>query len=56
MNDRPKHKLFLYKVTYFHSFDTYILKIRKEISKLQAVEVHIHHRHATTKENFPAKL
>ena len=48
MKDEPQHILFLCIVTHFHSFDTYILKIRREISKLQAVEVYIHHGHATT--------
>ena len=48
MKDRPQHIFFLCRVTYFHSFDTYILKIHREISELQAVEVHIHHGHATT--------
>ena len=48
MKDRPQHILFLCRVTYLHTFDTYILKINREISKLQAVEVHIHHGHATT--------
>ena len=56
MKDKPQHVLYLCRVTYFHSFDTYILKIHREISKLQAVEVYIHHRHATTSENVPAKL
>ena len=56
MKDRPQRILFLCVITYFHSFDTYILKIRRELNKLQAVEVHVHHGHATTLEIFPAKL
>ena len=39
---------FVCRVTYFHSFESFTLNIRREISKLQAVEVHMHHRIATT--------
>ena len=53
MKYKSQHICFLCRVTYFYSFDTYILKIRREICKLQAVEVHMHNRHATTKEFFP---
>ena len=35
MKDKPQNMLFLCRVTYFHSFDTFILKIRREISKLK---------------------
>ena len=48
MKDKPQQISFLCRVTYFHSFDTYKLKIRGEISKLQAMEVYIHHGYATT--------
>ena len=48
MKDKPKHILFLYRVTDIHSFDTYILKISREISQSQALEVHMNHGHATT--------
>ena len=56
MKDKPQHISFRCRVTNFHSFDTYILKVRREKSKLQAVEVHMHHGHATTRGIFPAKL
>ena len=39
---------FVWWVTYFHSSERFILKIRRKISKLQAVEVHMHHGHVTT--------
>ena len=48
--------VFICRVTYFHSFDTYILKMHREIRKLQAVKLHMHHGYATTNENLPTKL
>ena len=53
MIDKPQHVLLLCRVTYFHSFDTYILKSVWEISKSQAREVHRHRWHTTTLEFLP---
>ena len=51
MKDKQQFQFFLRRVTY--SCDTYILKIRLELSKLQAVEAHMHHLHATSQGIFP---
>ena len=56
IEDKPQHVLFLWRVTYFHPFDVYILKIHREINKLHGVEVHMHHGQATTYEIFRAQL
>ena len=48
MKDKPQNIYFVCRVTYFHSCENFTLKIRREISKLQVVEVHMHHGIATT--------
>ena len=53
MKARPQHVLFLCREAYFHSFDAYILNNRGEISKLQAVEVHMHHGDVQLRKKFP---
>ena len=47
---RINHNIYYFvcRETYFHSFESFTFKIRREISKLQAVEVHMHHGIATT--------
>ena len=37
-----------HRVTYFNCFETYILKIHREISKLHVVKVHMHDGYTTT--------
>ena len=46
---RINHNIYYFvcRVTYVHSFENFTLKIRRQISKLQAVEIHMHRGIAT---------
>ena len=55
MKDKPQFLLIICKVKYFNSFDTYMLKIRWKMCKLQAAEVHImHNKHALSLDFSPS--
>ena len=48
MKDNLQHVILICRVTFSHPFDTLILKIHLKSSKLQAVEVYMHHHHTTS--------
>ena len=50
MKNKAKFLLIICRVTYFYSFDTHILQISWKICKLQALEVHMHHKDATSQD------